>query len=70
MLPPSEEGEAHEEVGGLDEAVVSQMVLVRALREEHLIRVTISSLQIRCSDIMAQRLILSLVIDKTSDIVD
>ena len=28
LLPPSEEGEAHDEVGGLDEAVVGQEVLV------------------------------------------
>ena len=34
MLPQSEEGEAHDENGGLDEAVIGQEVLVGALREE------------------------------------
>jgi hypothetical protein len=45
LLPQSEEGEAHDEVDGLYEAVVGQEILVRALREEYLNRVTISSLQ-------------------------
>ena len=37
LLPQSEEGKAHDEVGGLDEAVIGQEVLVGALREEDLV---------------------------------
>ena len=58
----SEEGEPHQEVRRLSEAVKSQEVLVGALREEQ--RPTrICGLLNGSFDIEAERLVLSLVID-------
>ena len=62
MLPQSEEGEAHDEVGGLDEAVIGQEVLVGALREEDR-GVTEFSLHDRGVHIVAEYLILKLIVD-------
>jgi hypothetical protein len=36
LLPQGEEGEAHEEVYGLDEAFIGKEVIFGALREEYL----------------------------------
>ena len=64
MLPQSEEGEAHQEVDGLDEAFVGQEVLVGAGGEEDLVGVTKCGLQNLSIHIDAELLILGLVIDK------
>lgn len=63
LLPQSEEGELHDEVNGLDEAVVSQEVLVRAGGEEDVVGVAKLDLQNGCVHITAELLILGLVID-------
>jgi hypothetical protein len=64
LLPQSEEGETHQEVDGLDEAFVSQEVLVGAGGEEDLVGVAKFGLQNGCGHIEAELLILGLVIDK------
>ena len=64
LLPQSEEGELHQEIDGLDEAVESQEVLVGAGGEEDLVGVAKCGLQNGCGYIEAELLILGLVIDK------
>ena len=62
MLSLSEEGEPHDEVGGLWEAFESQKILVGAFREEQ--RPTrLSGLLDGGFDIEAERLIRLLVVD-------
>ena len=63
MLPQSEEGKAHDEVGRLDEAVIGQEVLVGALREEDLQRVTEFGLNDLGVHIVAEYLIHGLIVD-------
>ena len=63
LLPQSEEGETHQEVDGLDEAVESQEVLVGAGGEEDLVGVAKYGLQNGCGHIDAELLKLGLVID-------
>ena len=68
MLPQSEEGEAHGEVGSLREAFVGQEVLVGAGGEEGLVVAEIG-LHNASSDIFAELLILGVVIDKARGVV-
>ena len=62
MLPQSEEGKAHDIVGGLDEAVIGQEALVGALREEDR-GVTEFGLHDRGVHIVAECLIHGLIVD-------
>ena len=69
LLSQGEEGEAHEEVYGLDEAFIGKEVIFGALREEYL-ELLIVCLLDQSVYIQAERLILRLRVDKAFGIVD